>query len=184
MHRIHANPRLLRYCKANAMQIRRANLDDLAAAQLLLQEYYEAIGVLKRDTPEELIASLSAPDAGFWIASVDGSAAGCVALRPLPHLMAAGECKRLYVRPPLRGVGVAIALLDTLESGAFASGYHWLYLDSNDNLQAALGLYRKRGYLSCERYNDNPQATQFLRKDLRVSRPSPRESDRRNGSAT
>ena len=166
------------------MEIRRAHLDDHAAAQILLQEYYEAIGVLKQDTPEELIAYLSAPGAGFWIAYVNGSAAGCGALRPLPHLVKAAECKRLYVRPYFRGKGVAIALLEALENSALTGGYDWLYLDSNEDLQAALRLYKQRGYTPCERYNDNPQATRFLRRDLRVSRPPAREGDAGNGSST
>jgi hypothetical protein len=33
-------------------------------------------------------------------------------------------------------------------------------------LQAAIAFYERHGYLRCDRYNDNPQATIFMRKRL------------------
>jgi hypothetical protein len=33
-------------------------------------------------------------------------------------------------------------------------------------LKIAVALYKKRGYVPCDRYNDNPQATLFLRKKV------------------
>ena len=148
------------------MNIHRATLDDLATAQSLLHEYYAAVDVQKRDTPRELRDYITATGAGFWIVQVDGISAGCIALRPLPGLLHAAECKRLYVRPSYRGLGLAAALLNALETHAKLSGYDWLYLDSTDDLKAAVCLYLQRGYAPCERYNSNPQATIFLRKYL------------------
>jgi GNAT superfamily N-acetyltransferase len=66
----------------------------------------------------------------------------------------------------VRGEGLAGALLDEQEAFARSRGLQWIYLDSYDDLKAAIALYRKRGYLPCERYNDNPQATLFLRKKI------------------
>ena len=94
--------------------------------------------------------------------------AGYVVLRPLPSEVNAVECKRLYVRPQFRGRGLANALLDCMEQYAAVSA-EWVYLDSIDDLREALRIYRRRGYETCERYNDNPQATVFLRKNLRDS---------------
>lgn len=148
------------------MEILRATLEDIGAADALLQEYYAAINVQKRDTPEELHAYLGGEGAGFWIADVEGVRAGCVGLRPLPASLRAAECKRLYVRPEFRGLGLASALLTALERQATINGYEWLYLDSSADLRAALRLYAQRGYEPCERYNNNPQATVFLRKHL------------------
>jgi hypothetical protein len=42
-------------------------------------------------------------------------------------------------------------------------GYSTLYLDSKDDLIDAIRFYRKQGYRSCERYNENPQATVFMK---------------------
>ncbi len=72
------------------------------------------------------------------------------------------------MRPPFRGAGTAQALLAALEQYAAEQGYKWLYLDSKDDLQAALRFYRRQGYQACARYNTNPQATIFLRRSLRA----------------
>jgi GNAT superfamily N-acetyltransferase len=149
------------------MEIVRASLAQISDARLLLEEYYEAVGVVKRDAPEEVAGYLSDEGAGLWIAYVDSVPAGCVVLRPLPAVNDATECKRLYVRPEFRGRRIAEALLDAMEEYATGLGMEWIYLDSMDDMRAALHIYMRRGYQGCDRYNDNPQATVFLRKDLR-----------------
>ena len=100
------------------------------------------------------------------MASVDGQPVGCVCLRPLPAIENASECKRLYVRPAGRGMGIANRLMDALESYAGTVGYQAVYLDTYDDLKPAIALYAGRGYKPCERYNNNPQATVFMRKQL------------------
>ena len=148
------------------MQIVRASMIHFADADSLLQEYFEAVGVVKRDSPEEIRGYLEGASSALWLAYLDGLPAGCVALRPAPHAPNAVECKRLYVCPRFRGHGIAAALLDALEQEARSSAMQWIYLDSTEDFKAALRLYEARGYTACERYNDNPQATIFLRKHL------------------
>jgi GNAT superfamily N-acetyltransferase len=135
-------------------------------ASRLLDEYYEAVSVVQRDTPEVIRQVIGDDSSGIWVAYLREKAVGCVMLRRLPSIPFAGECKRLYVRPEARGNGLADALLDAQEAFARSKGLRWIYLDSYDDLKAAIALYRKRGYLPCERYNDNPQATVFLRKNI------------------
>jgi GNAT superfamily N-acetyltransferase len=132
----------------------------------LLREYYEAVEVVQRDTPETIAKIITDPGSGVWLAYLAGQAVGCVVLRRLNSIPDAGECKRLYVQPDGRGLGIADRLMGALESFALDQGYRWVYLDSHDGLKAAIRLYLKRGYDFCERYNDNPQATVFLRKAL------------------
>ncbi len=144
--------------------VRLRTLTDDAFA--LLNEYYNAIDVVVRDTREDIQHILDDPSAGVWLAMQAERSVGCVVLRQLPAIPHAGECKRLYVRPEARGLGLADALMDALESFGIASGLQWIYLDSKDDLHAAIALYRRRGYVDCARYNDNPQATVFLRKRL------------------
>ncbi len=50
-----------------------------------------------------------------------------------------------------------------------SAGYEWLYLDTTDDMVAAQRFYAALGYELTTRYNDNPQATIFMRKDLRSS---------------
>jgi hypothetical protein len=42
-----------------------------------------------------------------------------------------------------------------------------------DDLKTAIRFYRERGYEECPRYNENPQATVFLRRKMQVSRAEP-----------
>jgi len=156
---------LLRDDRHKAIRIERlAEPNDDALR--LLHEYYEAVHVVQRDTPEAVRRLMADASSGFWIAYLDGTRAGCVVLRQLGSIPHAGECKRLYVRPEARGRGIAEYLMDALETFARDQRLRWIYLDSYDDLKAAIALYRKRGYVECERYNDNPQATVFLRKRL------------------
>ena len=120
----------------------------------------------------DITISRAGPDdieqgSGFWLARSrtgvsplcgenqrnDGAVVGCIALRPLDIFPASGEVKRLYVQPASRGLGIAGLLLDVLHEYARAVGYEWLYLDSKDDLEAALRFYEKRGYRRCARYN-------------------------------
>jgi GNAT superfamily N-acetyltransferase len=132
----------------------------------LLEEYYEAVGVVKRDTPATIQKIVDAPCSGVWLAYFGEKAVGCVMLRRLGSIPFAGECKRLYAQPAARGHRIAVRLLDAQEDFARRSRLRWIYLDSYDDLKVAIALYRKRGYISCKRYNDNPQATVFLRKNI------------------
>ena len=140
--------------------IRRAGPADTDEAWRILNEYYDAVNVMVRDDREAILLY------DFWIAERDGTVVGCIALRPLPSVPHAGEIKRLYVQPSSRALGIAAALLDAVQQFAVATGYEWLYLDSKDDLKAALRFYEKHGYEHCMRYNDNPQATVFMRKFL------------------
>jgi DNA-binding MarR family transcriptional regulator/GNAT superfamily N-acetyltransferase len=132
----------------------------------LINEYYEAIKVTRRDTPATIKKIIQDRKSGVWLAYLDDQAVGCVVLKALPSMSSAAECKRLYVQPRARGHGLANGMLDLLETFAHDNGLTWIYLDSFDALKAAVALYKKRGYVPCGRYNDNPQATIFLRKKV------------------
>jgi GNAT superfamily N-acetyltransferase len=152
---------------APAIAVHRATAASADAAFELIEEYYEAIGVVVRDDRATLEHYLASPDSPIWIATVNFVPAGCVMLRPLPQVPAAAEVKRLYVRPAFRGLRLAHALMQAAEEHARHAGLQWLYLDTKDDLHAAIHFYQSTGYETCERYNDNPQATLFLRKQLR-----------------
>ena len=147
-------------------RIFRAGERDREAAFRIVEEYNDAVSVMVRDSPESFAKDYFKSGAGFWLAHVGNQFVGCIALRPLHTREQAAEIKRLYVRPEYRGSGAAGALLDALERYAEACGYRWLYLDSKDDLRAALRFYRRHGYEPCEAYNQNPQATIFMRKAL------------------
>ena len=148
------------------LRVWRAHERDCETAFQLVQEYNEAVDVMVRDSPESFQKDYFQPGSGLWLAQAGKQVAGCIALRPLRTREQAAEIKRLYVRPEFRGSGAALALLVALEQYAEASSYEWLYLDSKDDLKAALRFYDRHGYEACERYNHNERATVFLRKAL------------------
>jgi GNAT superfamily N-acetyltransferase len=148
------------------LRVFRAGERDREAAFQLVEEYNDAVKVLVRDSPESFAEDYFGPGAGFWLAQAGEDFVGCIALRPLKTRERAGEIKRLYVRPEFRGNRVAAALLAALETYASEYGYRRLYLDSKDDLEAAVRFYEKHGYQPCERYNQNQQATIFMRKAI------------------
>lgn len=151
--------------KARSVRIIRLSKSNNDAIRLL-REYYQAVRVVQRDTPEAIQKIIDDPSSGVWLAYLQKKAVGCVVLRKLNSIPFAGECKRLYVQPMARGHRIADKLLDAQEDFARDQGLRWIYLDSYDDLKVAIALYRKRGYVSCKRYNDNPQASIFLRKNI------------------
>ena len=148
------------------LQVFRATQDEAATAFSLIEEYYEAIGVVVRDGREALEHYLESPESPIFLATVNGEPAGCVMLRPLPQVPGALEVKRLWVRTQFRRHGLAARLMLACEDFARAEGCAWLYLDTKDDLEAAIRFYLASGYEHCARYNDNPQATIFLRKHI------------------
>jgi DNA-binding MarR family transcriptional regulator/GNAT superfamily N-acetyltransferase len=140
-----------------------------ADAFAILEEYYEAVHVVQRDSPASIRRIINAPGSGMWLAYLGNEVQGCVVLRRLASVPRASECKRLYVKPAARGNHIAARLLDAQEDFARSAGVEWIYLDSYDDLKPAITLYERRGYERCERYNDNPQATLFMRKKIVLS---------------
>jgi GNAT superfamily N-acetyltransferase len=151
----------------NQPSVRRATSEESNAAWEIVQEYYEAAGVVARDAKEDFERIYFGDGAGVWLATISNTVVGCVALRSLSKFSDSAEVKRLYVRPQHRGLGIAAALYQCLEKYARERGYEWLYLDTTDDMVAAQRFYAALGYELTTRYNDNPQATIFMRKDLR-----------------
>jgi GNAT superfamily N-acetyltransferase len=155
------------------IEIEKAGLDGAQEAYAIVEEYYEAVGVMVREDPAEFRTKYFGPGAGIWLARDGAAVVGCIALRPLKEMAGCGEVKRLYVKPEYRGQGIAERLLEALEAYARESGYGAIYLDSKDDLKAALRFYARHGYAECSRYNENPQATVFMRKDLELKEKHP-----------
>jgi GNAT superfamily N-acetyltransferase len=148
-------------------EVRLAGSSDLGRVLALLMAYYSEWDIWQRDDETAVQLALSHPPVGYFLAEVEGASAGCVLLKPLPSIPDAVECKRLFVAPAFRGQRLADTLMDTAESAAREAGYRWVYLDSKAEFKTAIALYQRRGYEEVERYNDNPQATIFLRLALR-----------------
>lgn len=87
------------------------------------------------------------PHIAFFVARAGAEAAGCGGVAFDDGF---AEVKRMYVRPDLRGSGVAQAVLARLEQEARAKGYRHLMLETGDDLAAAHRLYERAGFRRCD----------------------------------
>lgn len=102
------------------------------------------------------------PDGCILLATAQGEAVGCAALREIPRLEGdigrVCEMKRMYVRPTFRGRGLGRMLAERLIAEARAIGYGTMKLDTEPDFHEAVGLYRALGFREIPRYNDDPVA--------------------------
>ena len=153
------------------VEVWRISLAEAAFAFQLVEEYYRAMGVVAREDRHKFAQEYCGYGRGLWLAKAGQQLAGCVALRKLlltseNASVSCAEIKRMYVRENFRGQGIAQRLLEAAEEFARDAGYAWIYLDTTDEMKAAARLYERSGYVRCGRYNENPQATIFMRKEL------------------
>jgi putative acetyltransferase len=133
------------------------------ALRTIFVEYADGLGIdLGFQNFDAELADLPgeyAPPAGaLLLALVDGSVAGCAAMRPLPGADPANACemKRLYVRPAFRRFGLGRLLAQALMDKATAAGYSTMLLDTLDDMEAARGLYASLGFEETSPYYFNP----------------------------
>jgi ribosomal protein S18 acetylase RimI-like enzyme len=156
---------------------------EIRAVQQLFREYtdwaFTLTAGLDEAPPtfegfEAELASLpgvfSPPAGRLLLATVDGRAAGCIALKP--HHGDAAELKRLYVSPSSRGLALGERLVATLVAEARAAGYRRIVLDSHMSMTRAHDLYRAAGFHTVPVPEDFPASLKpivvFMELDLTV----------------
>lgn len=92
----------------------------------------------------------SPPQGGLWLAELDGTTVGCVALRPIESGIC--EIKRLYLRPAARGLSLGRRLTETVLEYARSRDYRAMRLDTVDAMVAAQSLYRALGFAEIPPY--------------------------------
>lgn len=93
----------------------------------------------------------------------DGSALGCVGLRPIQP-DGACEMKRLFLLPDARGLGLGRAMTEAVIEAARTRGYDELRLDTLASMHAAQQLYAQMGFERMEPYYEpTPAGTVFMR---------------------
>jgi putative acetyltransferase len=146
----------------------------IATVRQLMREYATTLGVdLCFQNFEAELASLpgdyTEPAGALLLALVDGQAAGCVGLRPLPDVDYPNACemKRLFVRPAYRRWGLGRVLAQRLMDLATQAGYSHMLLDTLDDMEAARGLYGTLGFESIPPYYFNPlPGAHYLKAEL------------------
>lgn len=109
-------------------------------------------------------AELRPPRGVFLVASVDGDAVACGAVKRVSA--GVGSLKRMWVDATLRGLGFGRRMLDALELAARELGLSTLRLETNRALSEAIGLYRSAGYAEVAPFNDDPYADHWFEKHL------------------
>lgn len=140
----------------------RALIDELDAYQIPLYPIESHHGID--------IEALCAPAVQFLVArDAAGAPQACGALRLAPIDGApAGELKRMYVRPALRGQGLGRLILQALEQHARSQGARRLYLETGCRQAEALGLYERAGFVRIgpfAGYTEDPLSV-FMMKEL------------------
>lgn len=108
---------------------------------------------LARDV-DELAAHYGHENGGaFWVLLDGEEVVGTCGVRHLEDDVC--ELKRMYILPRARGKGGGRALAQTAIQWARGAGFHWMRLDSDHELVAALALYRSLGFAPTERYNQS-----------------------------
>ena len=148
--------------------------EQMAAVRALIREYADSLKVnlCFQEFDAELAGlpgDYQQPAGALVLALVDGAAAGCVAMRPMPesdHVNAC-EMKRLYVRPAFRRFGLGRQLAQQLIDLAILAGHSCMLLDTLDEMEAARGLYASLGFHEIPPYYFNPIAgAHYLKVDL------------------
>jgi GNAT superfamily N-acetyltransferase len=135
-----------------------SNEQELETARTLIRDfvawsretYHDHLDVLEKYfAPVEaelatLPGAYAPPDGRLLLASVDGSPAGVVALRPLEEGVC--EMKRMYVDPRFHGQGLGHALATRLLAEARLAGYRRMWLETGPRQHAARRLYQRLGF--------------------------------------
>jgi len=151
-----------------------ASVADWEATRVIFQEYAASLKVDLcfqgfEDELKTLPGDYAEPRGALILAWVDGALAGCCALRPLDgsDYSNAAEMKRLYVRPPFRGLGLGRQLTEGILDAARKSGYSCVLLDTLDDMESARALYEDLGFVEIPPYYHNPYAgAHYLKVDI------------------
>jgi GNAT superfamily N-acetyltransferase len=141
-----------------------AGEQDIAAVRLLMLEYGRHLAANPSGAASICLTGhdqeLERLPQGYiviFLAEVDDCPAGCVALRAIEHPEAACEMKRLWVGSSFRGLRLGRRLVEEAILWAEFHGFGSMYLDTVPAaMPEANQLYARLGFLSVERYNENP----------------------------
>ena len=87
----------------------------------------------------------------FVIEDSQGKVIGGIGYAKLDFMEETAELQKLYLNDSAKGSGLGYELILLIEEKMKEAGYKYSYLETHDNLQAALHIYEKSGYVEIEK---------------------------------
>jgi ribosomal protein S18 acetylase RimI-like enzyme len=145
----------------STVDIRQAKTEEeIAIAREIFREYEAWLGLDLcfqgfEDELKNLPGKYAPPAGRLYLAWVDRSVAGCIALRPLGPKTC--EMKRLFVRENFRGMQIGRLLIERVITDAIDIGYDAMRLDTfPPKMGKAVRLYESYGFREIAPYYENP----------------------------
>ncbi len=121
--------------------------------RLLVGELNDELSGLYTPHPQRgeqfALEALFQPHIRFFMARRDGLPAGCGSVALFAEF---AEVKRMYVRPLLRGQGIADAIMARVIAETVQGGLKLLRLETGTYSSAAIAFYRRCGFVGCGAY--------------------------------
>ncbi|MCR4746219.1 MAG: GNAT family N-acetyltransferase [Lachnospiraceae bacterium] len=146
--------------------------DDSAIA-VIIRENLEKFGLdipgtVYFDDGLDHLSELYINDSHYYIAESEGKVIGGIGFAPFLLMKDTAELQKLYLSEDAKGSGIGYELVSFIEEKMRAAGFKWAYLETHDNLQAAIHIYSKSNYIEIERPKDvaHSSMNRFFRKEL------------------
>ena len=91
-------------------------------------------------------------DSRYYVLEDDtGHVVGGIGFARFEPMQNTAELQKLYLDDTVKGAGLGYRMIEFIEEQMRKAGYQQSYLETHDNLSAALHIYRKSGYIEIER---------------------------------
>ena len=106
-------------------------------------------------------------DCRYYVAETNGKVIGGIGFAPFTHMADTAELQKLYLADDAKGNGIGYELVSFIEAQMKEAGFKQSYLETHNNLQAAIHIYENSGYHEIERPKEVVHSTMdrfFLKK--------------------
>ena len=109
-------------------------------------------------------------DAAYYVLEDEsGYVIGGIGFARLPFMTGTAELQKLYLDDKAKGAGIGYEMIAFIEEKMRGAGFKRAYLETHENLQAAIHIYEKSGYRDIERPKEVVHSTmnRFFIKELK-----------------
>ena len=117
---------------------------------------------------DHLSAFYSTDGRGYFVIEEQGKVIGGIGFAHLDFMKDTAELQKLYLDDSVKGAGIGYKLISFVEDKMKEAGYKYAYLETHDNLQAAIHIYEKSGYEEIEKPKEvvHSAMNRFFKKTL------------------